>query len=78
MKKHEPLKRSLAMVLSMVVALGAMPFPASADILPSDREMEITAFEPLAEETQSQSVPIGTTLSELNLPNRLSAVIATE
>ncbi len=40
--------------------------------------MEITAFEPLADEIQSQSVPIGTTLSELNLPKQLSAVIATE
>ena len=75
MKKHRPFQRSLALALSMVMVLGGIPIPVSANVLPSENEQEIISFEPLAEETEYQSVPIGTKLRELDLPKKLMATV---
>lgn len=75
MKKHRPFQRSLALALSMVMVLGGMPVPVSANVLPSETEREIISFEPLAEETEYQSVPIGTKVKELDLPKNLVATV---
>lgn len=75
MKKHRPFKRSLALALSMVMVLGTIPIPVSANVLQSENEQEIISFEPLAEETEYQSVLIGTKLGELDLPKKLRATV---
>jgi hypothetical protein len=75
MKKHKPFQRSLALALSMAMVLGGIPIPVSANVLPSDSGKEITAFEPLAEEIEYQSVPIGTKVKDLNLPKKLIATV---
>ncbi len=75
MKKNRPFQRSLALALSMVMVLGGMPVPASANVLPSETQREIISFESLAEETEYQSVPIGTKAKELDLPKNLVATV---
>lgn len=75
MKKHKPFQRSLALALSMAMVLGGIPIPVSANVLPSDSGMEITAFESLAEEIEYQSVPIGTKVKDLDLPKNLIATV---
>lgn len=74
MSYYIPYRRLLAMALSIVMVLGILPVPAAAQELPGGTNGEIIAFETLPEETATQTVPLGTSLESLDLPETLAAV----
>ncbi|MCX4321838.1 MAG: hypothetical protein OSJ59_02620 [Lachnospiraceae bacterium] len=73
--------RILAVMLSFCVLLHTYPdilvtlsaFAATGQEQPETRH--ITGFTALSEEIREQTVPVGTTLSELTLPDTLEAVV---
>jgi hypothetical protein len=77
MKKHNPAQRFLSSALAVVMVLGTMPVTATAAILTQESGERITAFKQLEEETAYQSVLPGTSLSQLDLPETLTATIQT-
>lgn len=74
---HKPHQRLLAIALSFVVLLGVLPMTAFAESDMPDMGVggEIIAFESLTEETANQTVPLGTSLDKLNLPETLTATL---
>ncbi|MGI1660062.1 MAG: GLUG motif-containing protein [Desulfitobacterium sp.] len=70
-------KKITAMLLSVIMVLGMMPVSvvAEAGSLPIGTSGEITAFEALGLDIAAQSVPLGTSKADLELPNTLTATI---
>ena len=75
MNHHQPLRRFLATALSIVMVLGLIPLSAVAETPPTGEGGEILSFEMLSEATATQTVPFGTSLDDLNLPDTLTAVV---
>lgn len=71
-------QRILAMVLVVVTVLVMMPITTSAEILPAGTGTVIAAFENIEAETANQTVPLGTFVNDLNLPDTLQAVARME
>jgi hypothetical protein len=78
MRKHKASQRLLAIALSIAMVLGMMPVTASANTLPADTGTEIIALERLAEETENQTVSLGTSIDDLDLPDTLTATVLTQ
>ncbi len=74
MKRRVFFRRLLAMALSAAMVLGGTPV-AAAGVQYSVMSGEITAFEPLAEDVVNQTVSLGTSIDELNLPNTLKVTV---
>ena len=74
---HKPHQRLLAIALSFVMLLGFLPMTAFAESDVPDMGVsgEIIAFELLTEEAANQTVPLGTSLDKLNLPETLTAAL---
>ena len=74
---HKPHQRLLAIALSFVMLLGFLPMTAFAESDVPDMGVsgEIIAFESLTEEAANQTVPLGTSLDKLNLPETLTAAL---
>ena len=75
MNYHKPYRRILAMALSIVVMLGILPVSAAAEEPPVGASGEIISFEALPEKTANQTVPLGTSFEELDLPITLTAAV---
>ena len=75
MSYHNSYRRILAMALSIVVTLGILPVSAVAEEAPIGASDEIISFEALPEETAKQTVPLGTSLEKLDLPEALTATM---
>ena len=67
--------RFVSLFLTLTLVLGAVPVSLAASNPLSDAYMEILSFEPLDDSIRYQSVPLGTSLEELNLPTYLWATI---
>lgn len=78
MAQHKPVRRLLAMALSVAMVLGMLPVTAAAESLPNGTSGEIVSFEPLPEATAAQTVALGTPLEALNLPETLTAAVRLE
>ncbi len=74
MNQHKPHRRLLAMGLALVMALGTTPVSVSA-YTATENGGEIIAFEALPEGTTNQTVPLGKSLSDLDLPGTLNATV---
>ena len=74
---HKLHQRLLAIALSFVMLLGFLPMTAFAESDVPDMGVsgEIIAFESLTEEAANQTVPLGTSLDKLNLPETLTAAL---
>lgn len=71
-------RRVLASLLSVAVALGGMTIPAAAESAPIRTSSNtITGFEELPEDVTSQTVALGTSQEELDLPETLTATVTT-
>ncbi|BCJ94193.1 hypothetical protein acsn021_17620 [Anaerocolumna cellulosilytica] len=75
MSKRKLSQRLLAMLLTVVMVLGLMPITASADVSSLSSDIIIYDFKGLTEEIVNQTVPFGTTLEALNLPDTLEVVV---
>ncbi|MEA4971434.1 MAG: MBG domain-containing protein [Candidatus Pelethousia sp.] len=77
MNTRKPYQKLLAMTLSFAMLLGLLPMTAFAQsgIPTMDISGEIIAFEPLTEPMANQTVPLNTSLDELNLPETLTATV---
>ena len=75
MSYHKPYRRILATALSIVVTLGILPVSAGAEEPSIGTSSEIISFETLPEKTANQTVPFGTSLEELDLPEALTATM---
>ena len=75
MNYHKPYRRILAMALSIVVMLGILPVSATAEERPVGASGEIISFEALPEKTANQTVPLGTSFEELDLPVTLTVEV---
>ncbi len=71
-------QRILAMALAVVMVLVMMPITTMADVLPADTGTVIAAFENVEAETANQTVPLGTSINDLNLPDTLQALVQME
>ena len=71
-------QRILAMALAVVMVLVMMPITTMADVLPAETGTVIAAFENIEAETANQTVPLGTSINDLNLPDTLQAVVQME
>lgn len=67
----------LCLALACLLALGALPISAFAEngSLSAGANSEIIAFEALPEERAKQTVPLGTSLDKLYLPQTLAATV---
>ena len=72
MTKQKQVRRLLALALCLIVGI---PLSVAADM---PKGGEITAFAPLAEETAAQNVDFNTPISDLDLPEILSATVRDE
>ena len=77
MSRKKVFHKITAMLLSAVMVVGMTPVPASADtgMLSDGVSGEIIAFEALKSEIAEQSVPLGTSEADLELPDSLTATI---
>ncbi len=77
MRRRKAFHKITAMLLSAVMVVGMTPVPASADtgMLSDGSSGEIIAFEALKSEIAEQSVPLGTSEADLELPDSLTATI---
>lgn len=77
MSRKKVFHKITAMLLSAVMVVGMTPVPASADtgMLSDGASGEIIAFEALKSEIAEQSVPLGTSEADLELPDSLTATI---
>jgi|GEM_PF-2528335 len=75
MNRNKPFSKILAWLLTAVMIFGTLPIAAGAEDLPVGAVGEIIAFEPLADELSEQSVPLGTELSAITLPETLTATV---
>ena len=75
MSKHNPLRRLLALALSVVLALGMTPAIGTADTGPTEPGGEIITFAALSEEIANQKADRGTSREELKLPGALTATV---
>ena len=73
-------KRLLALGLAMLLGLGTLPQTVLAvnESPLISTGGKITAFEPLADSVANQTVPLGTALEDLNLPDTLTATVEAE
>lgn len=71
-------KKLLSLALAALLAVGTLPQTvfAMGETPPIGASGEITAFEPLADSVASQTVPLGTLLEYLDLPDTLTATVA--
>lgn len=71
------LQKCMAMMLSFVMVVGLTPISVMAETggLTLSESGEIISFEQLTPEITVQSVPLGTSESELNLPETLTAEV---
>ncbi|MEA4925965.1 MAG: S-layer homology domain-containing protein [Syntrophomonadaceae bacterium] len=75
MRDHKPYRRILAMAMSIIITLGILPVAAAAEEPPIEASGEIISFAALPEKTANQTVPLGTSLEELNLPVTVTATV---
>jgi hypothetical protein len=77
MSRRKAFHKITAMLLSAIMVVGMTPVPASADtgMLSDGSSGEIIAFEALKSEIAEQSVPLGTSEADLELPDSLTATI---
>jgi|GEM_PF-2558783 len=78
MNRNKPFSKILAWILTAVMIVGTLPVAAGAADLPAGAFGEIIAFEPLADEVSEQTVPFGTELSALILPETLTATVRSQ
>lgn len=71
-------RRFLAIALSVVMVLGMLPVSAAAENLTTGSSGEIIAFKKLANGTEMQEVPVGTSFDDLDLPETLTATVRFE
>ena len=74
MKKS--LQKLLAIVLAFAMVVGTLPVAATADDLRDNVSGVIVGFADLSTAVTQQFVPLGTQVSELNLPDTLWATVA--
>lgn len=77
MKRMQPVKRFFALILAMIAFVSFMPATALAEGTERTTTL-ITAFGELEEQIRQQSVPYGKEISELSLPESLTAVTSAD
>ena len=77
MRRRKAFHKITAMLLSAIMVVGMTSVPVSADtgMLSDGASGEIIAFEALQSEIAEQSVPLGTSEADLELPDSLTATI---
>ena len=75
MSKRKPIQKLTAMALSVIMVVGMMPVSAAAAGMPIGASGEVTDFEALGADIAAQSVPLGTSQAELELPDTLTATV---
>lgn len=75
MKKNKTSQRVMAMTLSIVMVLGTTPWNVLGYPLSTEKGGEIISFQPLEKDLKKQTVPLGTSMEELNLPDTLWATM---
>ena len=77
MSRKKAFHKITAMLLSAIMVVGMTPVPASADtgMLSNGASGEIIAFEALKSDIAEQSVPLGTSEADLELPDSLTSTI---
>lgn len=75
MHDYKLFRRILAMVLSIIMVLGLIPVLAMAQTLPIGVSGEIISFTTLPEATVTQTVSLGTSFHDLDLPETLTATV---
>ena len=77
MSRRKAFHKITAMLLSAIMVVGMTPVPASADtgMLSDGASGEIIAFEALKSEIAEQSLPLGTSEADLELPDTLTATV---
>ncbi len=77
MSRRKAFHKITAMLLSAIMVVGMTPMVASADtgMLSDGASGEVIAFEALKSEIAEQSVPLGTSEADLELPDSLTATI---
>ncbi len=77
MSENKIIKNLIAMVLSVIMVVGMIPVSATAETgrLFLGASVEISAFETLMEDIAVQSVPLGTSQSDLVLPDILTVTV---
>ena len=75
MKKDKTSQLVMAMTLSIVMVLGTTPWNVLGYPLSTEKGGEIISFQPLEKDLKKQTVPLGTSMEELNLPDTLWATM---
>lgn len=77
MNKSKIIQNLIAIVLSVIMVVSMIPVSASAETGSPLRatSVEITTFETLMEDIKVQSVPLGTSEADLNLPDTLTVTV---
>ncbi len=80
MRGHKTKQKLMAMVLSITMVVGMTPVSVLAETstLPIDTSGEITACETLGTDILTQSVPLGTSEADLELPDTLTVTVRLE
>lgn len=70
-------KKILTLALAMLLAVGTLPQAvlAAGEASPVGTSGEIIAFAPLEDSVASQTIPLGTALEDLDLPQTLTATV---
>ena len=75
MMKTKPIKQGFAMLLSAALLLGQLPVAAAAEGVPPPVKDAIASFTTLPNDVTARTVPYGTELDALELPEGLTATV---